>query len=194
MPRLFIAIDLPEAVKESLVLLQNGLRGARWVTRDNLHLTIRFIGEVSAEEAGEIYSVLGEVRAIPFIIKLGEIGVFSSRGKPRNVWIGVQDRSSIDTLKRQIDHSLLRLGINPEGRRYVPHVTLARLREKSSKLSDFLARLGTRRGAPVRVEQFVLFSSILAHTGAIYTPEVYYPLVSSRLNFERSAGTIIGNV
>jgi len=179
MPRLFVAIDLPEVVKESLVLMQNGLRGARWVARENLHLTVRFIGEVSAEEADEIHSVLGEVRAVPFIIKLGEIGLFSSGGKPRSVWIGVQDRSSIDILKQHIDRSLLRLGINPEGRKYVPHVTLARFREKPSKLSDFMPRLGTGRSVPVRVEQFVLFSSFLAHAGAIYTPEVYYPLVAN---------------
>ena len=179
MPRLFVAIDLPEVVKESLVLMQNGLRGARWVVRENLHLTVRFIGEVSAEEADEIHSVLGEIRAVPFIIKLGEIGLFSFGGKPRSVWIGVQDRSSIDILKQHIDRSLLRLGINHEGRKYVPHVTLARLREKSSKLSDFMARLGTGRSVPVRVEQFVLFSSFLAHAGAIYTPEVYYPLVAN---------------
>ena len=179
MPRLFVAIDFPEAVKESLVLLQNGLRGARWVARDNLHLTVRFIGEVSAEEAEEIYSVLGEVRAVPFILKLGEMGVFSSGGKFRSVWIGIQDRSSVDTLKQHVDHSLLRLGINPEGRKYVPHVTLARLRERPSKLSDFMARLGTGRSVSVRVAQFVLFSSFLAHAGAIYTSEVYYPLVSN---------------
>ena len=178
MPRLFIAIDLPGTTKDSLAILQNGLREARWVARENLHLTVRFIGEVSEEEVHEIHSVLAAVRGTPFTFEFGELGIFSSAKKLRSMWVGVQDGSSIEILRRQIDRSLFGLGFKPEGRRYIPHVTVARFRCRPTVLPDFMARTGFGTFPSVRVGQFILFSSFLTQTGAIYTPEAYYPLNS----------------
>ena len=178
MPRLFIAIDLPETTKDSLAVLQNGLREAKWVARENLHLTVRFIGEVSEEEVCEIHSVLAAVRGTPFTFEFGEIGIFSSAKKLRSMWVGVKDGSSIGTLRRHIDRSLFGLGFKPEGRRYIPHVTVGRFRCGPTVLPEFMARTGFGTFPSVRVDQFVLFSSFLTQTGAIYTPEAYYPLNS----------------
>ena len=178
MPRLFIAIDLPESTKDSLAVLQNGLREAKWVARDNLHLTVRFIGDVCQEEVHEIHSVLAAVRGTPFTFEFGEVGVFSSGKKLRSMWGGVKDGSSIEILRQQIDRSLFGLGFKPEGRRYIPHITLARFRCRPSVLLDFMARTGFGTFPSVRADQFILFSSFLTRTGAIYTPEAYYPLNS----------------
>ena len=92
--------------------------------------------------------------------------------------MGVKDGSSIEILRQQIDRSLFGLGFKPEGRRYIPHVTVARFRCGPSVLRDFMARTGLGTFPSVRVGQFILFSSFLTQTGAIYTPEAYYPLNS----------------
>ena len=178
MPRLFVAIDLSDAVKESILLLQNGLRGAKWVACDNLHLTLRFIGEVPDIEADDIHSALSKIRGFPFVLKLGGVGVFSSGSRPRSIWIAVEDRSAIDSLKCDIDRALVRLGFSPDGRKYIPHVTVARLKGRTSNLSEFVTRLGSMRSLSVEIDQFTLFSSFLARAGPIYTPEMYYPLTA----------------
>ena len=176
MPRLFIAIDLSDAAKESISLIQNGLRSARWIARENLHLTLRFIGEVSDLEAEDIHSALCKVRSLPFVLKLGGAGVFSSGIRPRSVWIGVQDRLPIISLKSDIDRALGSAGLGPDGRKYIPHVTVAKLMGRSSNISNFMPRLGSARRISVEIEQFVLFSSFLTRAGPVYTPEMHYPL------------------
>ena len=176
MPRLFIAIDLSDAAKESIFLIQNGLRGARWIARENLHLTLRFIGEVSDVEADDIHSTLSKVRSSSFVLKLRGAGVFSSGSRPRSAWIGVQDRSPIFSLKGDIDRALASTGFGPDGRKYMPHVTVAKLKGRSSNITDFMPRLGSMPSISVEIEQFALFSSFLARAGPVYTREMYYPL------------------
>ena len=176
MPRLFIAIDLSDAAKESISLIQNGLRSARWIARENLHLTLRFIGEVSDVETDDIHAALYRVRSLPFVLKLGGAGVFSSGSRPRNVWIGVQDRTPIVSLKSDIDRALGSAGFGTDGRKYIPHVTVAKLKGRSPTLSDFMPRLGSMPTISVEIEQFTLFSSFLTRGGPVYTPEMHYPL------------------
>ena len=176
MPRMFIAIDLSDVVKESILLLQNGLRGAKWIARENLHLTIRFIGEVSELEVDDIHSALCKVRSVPFVLKLGGAGVFSTGSRPRSVWIGVKNESPIVSLKSDIDSALARVGFGTDGRKYVPHVTVAKLKGRCSNLFDFMARLDYMPASSMEIGQFVLFSSYLSRKGPKYTPEIYYPL------------------
>ena len=179
MHRLFVAIDLPQEVKESLVALQGGLPGARWVGTEGLHLTLRFIGEVNSAEADDIHAALATVAGAPFMARLEGAGTFSGRGGPRVVWAGAVRDTALERLKRRVDAALRRAGCAPEGRKFAPHVTLARLRGASAERTDaFVAHIAPRIAAEFEVTEFVLFSSRLAPEGAVHTAEAVYPLVT----------------
>ncbi len=177
--RLFVAIDLPREVKEALVALQVGLPGARWVEAEGLHLTLRFIGEVSSDDADEVHDALASVAGAPFTARIEGSGTFPSRGAPRVVWAGTVRDAPLERLKRQVDGALRRAGCAPEGRKFAPHVTLARLKGASAeRTAAFVAHIAPRIGTTIEVREFVLFSSRLSHDGAVHTAEAVYPLAS----------------
>ena len=179
MHRLFVAIDLPQEIKESLVALQEGLPGARWVGIEGLHLTLRFIGEVDGAEADDIHAALATVMGSPFMARLESAGTFSGRGGRRVVWAGAVRDAPLKRLKRQVDAALRRAGCAPESRKFAPHVTLARLKGASDeRTADFVAQIAPRVAAEFEVREFVLFSSRLAPGGAVHTAEAVYPLVT----------------
>ena len=179
MHRLFVAIDLPQEVKDSLVALQGGLPGARWVGTEGLHLTLRFIGEMSSAEADDIHAALATVTGAPFMARLESAGTFSGRGGPRVVWAGAIRDTPLERLKRGIDAALRRAGCAPDGRKFAPHVTLARLRGASTERTDaFVAQIAPQIAATFEVREFVLFSSRLAPGGAVHTAEAIYPLAA----------------
>ncbi len=175
--RLFLAIALPEALRARLADLGRGLPGVRWLPPENLHLTLRFIGEVDRSLAEELDAALGQIRAPGFSLTLAGVGCFGAGEKVRSIWAGVETNPDLLGLQVKIEAALRRAGLPPEGRKFKPHVTLARLKGRSGvRLQDFLARGALYRGASFQVEDFVLFSSFLSQSGAIYTPEAAYPL------------------
>src|SRR5262249_41743342 len=139
MPRLFTGLEIPPAVAESLSGLRGGLPGARWIDPENYHVTLRFIGDVDDVVAHEVASMLGRVRRQPFEIRLEDLKSFGGR-KPRAVVAAVAPAPALMELQAEHERLMQRVGLEPEGRKFSPHVTLARLRESSSRqVADYLA-------------------------------------------------------
>jgi 2'-5' RNA ligase len=177
MVRLFVGVELPEDVQERLASLCGGVPGARWVPPENLHLTLRFIGEVAGGEADDIYHALSAVRPRSFNITLSGVGHFEKGNDVRALWVGVERNAELVALRDRIESTLVRIGLPPEGRRFTPHVTLARLRDTpAQRVSTFLAHNALFRAGPIQVSHFTLFSSFLQGSGAIHTAEADYPL------------------
>ncbi len=175
--RLFLALDLPWPLKERLSMLAGGLPGARWVPPENYHLTLRFIGETPKHRAEEIDAALLALRARGFSLTLAGIGTFAKGGRAVSVWAGVERNPQLDHLQNKIETALQRVGVEPERRRFAPHVTLARLDNvPEAKLVGYVQAHNLFRAEPVAVEHFTLFSSRLGKEQAVYTPEVEYEL------------------
>lgn len=175
--RLFVALDLPWMLKQRLAMLSGGLPGARWVPAENFHLTLRFIGETPAHRAEEIDLALSGLRARGFSLLLAGIGVFNRGGKPNALWVGVEKNAQLDHLQTKIETALQRVGLEPERRRFAPHVTLARLDNvPEAKLAAYVQANNLFRADPVPVECFTLFSSRLGKEQSVYTAEVEYAL------------------
>ncbi|HEY0421127.1 MAG TPA: RNA 2',3'-cyclic phosphodiesterase [Acetobacteraceae bacterium] len=175
--RLFVALDLPWPVRERLAMLAGGLPGARWVPRENYHLTLRFIGEVAAHRAEEIDLALAALRSRGFALTLSGVGVFEKGGRALSLWAGVERNASLDHLQNKIETALQRAGLDPERRRFTPHVTLARLDNVPPvKLMEYVQSHNLFRTEPIPVEHFSLFSSRLGKEAAVYEAEVDYAL------------------
>jgi 2'-5' RNA ligase len=178
MPRLFTGLEIPVALSESLSLLRGGLPGARWIDPENYHLTLRFIGDVDDDLAREIAWLLGKVRRRDFELRLDGLSSFGGR-KPRAVVATVAPSQSVMELHAEHERLMQRVGLEPEGRKYTPHVTLARLRDSSSwEVADYLSARGGYRSEPFSVSRFVLFSARASVGGGPYVVEAAYPLAA----------------
>jgi 2'-5' RNA ligase len=124
--RLFVAIELPQPIKDRLVALCSGLHGAKWAEPKQMHLTLRFVGDVDGPQASDIADALGQVFSPRFEIELAGLGDFSSRGRPNVLWVGVRPNAALTALQAKVESAVRRAGLALEGRRFHPHVTLAR--------------------------------------------------------------------
>jgi len=179
MLRLFVGLALPEPLRLSLSLLCGGVPGARWVDAGNLHITVRFIGEVDEGMASDIDAALLQVKAPRFTVALAGTGTFGTGRAPRTLWVGVEKNPALHHLHDRVESALMRLGLPPEPRRYAPHITLARLKPPGlslSHLQDFLGRHALYRAPPFPVEQFSLVASYPTKSGAIYEDQADYRL------------------
>lgn len=178
MPRLFTAIEIPAQVAQTLTLLRGGLPGARWIDPENYHITLRFIGDVDLAVAHEIASMLDRISRPAFELRLDGVASFGGR-KPRAVFAEVAPSPALMDLQAEQERLMQRAGLPPEGRKYTPHVTLARLRDSSSlQVANYLSERGSFRSAPFQVERFVLYSSRDSVGGGPYVVEADYPLQS----------------
>lgn len=177
MIRLFVALGLPEMVRQRLALVRAPLNGARWVPAENMHVTLRFIGNIDEPVANEIDDRLARIEAAPFELKLNGLGTFGSRGRVRTLWAGVERNPALEHLQTKVENACMRAGLPPEKRRFHAHVTLARCKDTlEDKVSGFVATYDGRDIPAVPVDEFVLYSSHTGRAGAIYTPEATYPL------------------
>jgi 2'-5' RNA ligase len=176
MPRIFTGLEIPAEIAQTLSLLRGGLPGARWIDPQNYHLTLRFIGDVDSTVAREVASMLDQLKRVAFQLRFDGLSSFGGR-KPRAVVAGVAPSPALLDLQAEHERVLRRIGLEPEGRKYVPHVTLARLRQSSSRqVADYLAGRGLFRSAPFAVDRFVLFSSRASVGGGPYVVEAAFPL------------------
>ena len=176
MPRLFTGIEIPAAIGQQLSMLRGGLPGARWIDPENYHLTLRFIGDVDDVTAHEAAHALGRVRRAPLDLHLHGITSFGGR-KPRAIVATMPQPQALMDLQAEQERLIRRIGLPPEGRKYLPHVTLARLRQSSSRdVADYLSARGLFRTPSFPVERFVLFSSRNSTGGGPYVVEASYPL------------------
>jgi RNA 2',3'-cyclic 3'-phosphodiesterase len=175
--RLFVALSLTNDLRQRLRTLCSGVREARWVEEQNLHLTLRFIGEVEEPELAYIMAALSSVQAESFDLTLSGVGHFESRNRIRSLWAGIQPCSALDALQQRIESVLTRHGIAPDGRNFSPHITLARLKQvPSAYVRDWLEGNSCFETSSFAVEDFTLFESYRARSGAIYTPLQAFPL------------------
>lgn len=182
MIRLFVALDLPDALRQRLALMGGGVPGARWQRPEQMHLTLRFIGEVEPPLFADICAALAGVTGAPFTTRLTGIGQFGDR-KPRAIWAGVERVEPLLRLQHKIEHALQRIGLAPEGRRYTPHVTLARLRNAPREaVATFCQAHNLFGSEPFPVTCFHLYSSHLSSEGSRYLIEESFPLAATALS------------
>jgi RNA 2',3'-cyclic 3'-phosphodiesterase len=164
-------------------MMRGGLPGARWIDPENYHLTLRFIGDIDDAWARDIAGLLGRVQRRPFELRLDGLAAFGGR-KPRALVASVAPVPQLLELQAEHERLLQRLGLEPEGRKYIPHVTLARLRDTSSwQVADYLSARGHFRSASFEVSRFVLFSSRSSVGGGPYVVEADYPLGARELRY-----------
>jgi 2'-5' RNA ligase len=179
MPRLFTAIEIPVHVASALSTLRGGLPGARWIDPEFYHLTLRFIGDVDDSMAHEVAFILGQVRRDAFELRLDGLSSFGGR-KPRAVVALAAPCQPLLELQSEQERLMRRIGLEPEGRKYTPHVTLARLRVSSShQVAEYLSARGHFRSPVIEVPRFVLYSSRDSVGGGPYVVEAEYPLMTA---------------
>jgi 2'-5' RNA ligase len=180
--RVFVAIEVPAEVRRAIgdliAKLENTCRGARWVRREAMHITLKFIGEVSEEKTARIRAALGSVSApLPMEIHFRETGFFPNAKHPRVFWADIEAPPSLAALAGAIERTLEPLGIPPELRPFQPHLTLARFKSEDGllQLCRELERLGPVDFGSTVAREFHLFQSALKPAGAVYTRLASYP-------------------
>ena len=176
MPRLFTGLEIPADVKLDLQIMQDGIPGARWMDPSNFHLTLRFIGDIEAGLAREIAHELDGVQLRPFRLALKGVGLFGGN-KPHSLYAGVEENGELRRLHDLHERICQVLGLPAEGRKFVPHVTLARLNQPDPRaLQRWIEVHSLYRSPGFAVSQFVLFSSRPLRGGGPYAVEEAYPL------------------
>ncbi|MFH1216219.1 MAG: RNA 2',3'-cyclic phosphodiesterase, partial [Pseudomonadota bacterium] len=172
MYRLFAAIDLQPDIAARLQGICYGVPGARWVQAEQMHLTLRFIGEVDGGVFRDIKEGLADVKAPAFSLQVKGLGFFPPRKTPRVLWAGIAPVEQVSGLRNRIENVLLGMGLAPEGRKFSPHITLARLQDTPlARLGRFLAGNGLFATEEFPVFEFHLYSSQLTSKGAFHTLE-----------------------
>jgi 2'-5' RNA ligase len=178
--RLFVAIPLPESLRSSLAMLGGGIRGASWVEDENLHLTLRFIGEVDGGTAEDIDQSLSAVRMPSAEVRIAGMGQFGEGKRPRLLYAAVERSPELVRLQERVETAVVRGGCPHERRKFAPHVTLARLKGTSMpSVQSFIAAHALFRPQPFVADRVVLYSSFLGGERAIYRAEAEYPLAGA---------------
>ncbi len=176
MPRLFTALEVPSVIGERLSFLRGGLPGARWIDAENYHVTLRFLGDVDERTASEAADLLVGVKRDPVQVSITELGVFGG-DRPRSIIARVQPNTELTELQAEHERLMRRAGLAPEGRKFTPHVTLARLRDVSAHaVADWLSLRGGGPALDYEADRFVLLSSRASTGGGPYMVEEAYPL------------------
>jgi 2'-5' RNA ligase len=179
MPRLFIALPVPEEIADELVTLQAGVPDARWVPAENFHVTLCFAGEVQGGPMRDLEEELGDVAGPAFPVAVAGVEQFSSGKQPRALVALVAKNDRLDWLQQKVSTVARNCGIELERRKFRPHVTLARFSqgaETGHHIAQFMASHSTFRAGPWLAQHFALYSSRSSRNGSIYTEEAGYPL------------------
>ncbi|MBT4710628.1 MAG: RNA 2',3'-cyclic phosphodiesterase [Alphaproteobacteria bacterium] len=174
--RLFTAIPLSTAITDRLGALCSGVPGVKWADPDQMHITLRFIGDVDGPTASDIAGALDGVRGEPFDLDLATIGHFGTGHRLRTLWVGVAESPGLEQLQFRVDRAVSTVMGPTETRKFHAHVTLGRLKRTTPNLAGYLAQHEPFRAGPVSVKEFVLYSSHLGSERAIHTAEARYPL------------------
>jgi 2'-5' RNA ligase len=176
MHRLFVAVRPPAPVRDRLIDAMDDSPELRWVGDDNLHLTLRFIGEVERPLADDIVAALARVRSEPFALSLAGVGMFDQRSGGA-LWAAVQPRDAVAALAAKVERACQAAGLAAERRAFHPHITIARYNRQSRLLArNFIERNAGLRSDPFAVTGFTLFESRLSRHGALYETVAAFPL------------------
>jgi 2'-5' RNA ligase len=176
MPRLFVALRLPRAMRARLIEVMGGVTHARWQRDDQLHLTLRFIGEVDRHRAADIAAALGAVHYPRFALALDGFGHFDRKGRVDTLWVGVTPHGEVRALYHKIDRALVAAGVAPEERSFRPHITIARFARSAGPLETLMPEFGGVASEPYAMTDVCLYESIPGPDGAVYTIVGRYPL------------------
>lgn len=189
MPRLFTALEIPLAARTRLSLMRAPINGARWVDAENMHITLRFAGDIDGRTADELADQLADVTVRPFIVTIAGAGAFGGRD-PRVLWAGVEMSRELEALYRANDRAARAAGLEPDPRGFKPHVTLARMRGVRQKaVAQFLGEYGDLRLEPFEVSRFVLLSARPGSGGPPYGIEAEYPFQGTDVADQRQSGS-----
>jgi 2'-5' RNA ligase len=176
MPRLFTGLELPAAVVGQLALMRGGVVGARWLEPEDYHITLRFIGDIDARAARDIDETLGDIHRPKAPVRFEELSWFGG-DKPRAIVAKVMPEPALMDLQAEHERRLRRIGVEPETRKYTPHVTLARLRgAEQAAIASYLAMHGAMVADSFTAERFALYSARAGSGGGPYVVEAAYPL------------------
>jgi 2'-5' RNA ligase len=174
--RLFVALPIPDSVASGLLMMQGGVPGARWQAREQLHLTLRFIGEVDGRDARDLDEVLSGIDVPAFDLQLHGVGQFGNK-QPHSLWVAARPNDLLDHLQRKVDSAIRRIGQPQDAHKFTPHVTLGRLRHPDlDKVREWLVTHALATSPEFAVDRFCLYSSKLTSDGSIYRVEQDYPL------------------
>ena len=176
MHRLFVALRPPAPIRDNLVDSMEGLDGARWQGDDQLHLTLRYIGEVERPFANELAEALQSIEMESFEVSLRGTGVFRRKGRAHTLWAAVEPQPQLLRLQRKVERACQAIGLEPEHRKFMPHVTIARLNASSAPVDSFVTSHADTRFGSWQADSFGLFESHLRSTGSLYREVVTYPL------------------
>jgi 2'-5' RNA ligase len=174
--RLFVAIRPPEPIRDLLIDAMDDSPALRWVGDEQLHLTLRFIGEVERPIANDITVELERVRSPAFSLSVVGVGKFEQRNGGA-LWAGVQPKAPAAALAAKVERAVQQAGLEPEHRAFMPHITLARWNRRNAEAVDaFLRRNADLRSEPFRIDRFILFESRLSRHGPHYEEIAEFPL------------------
>ena len=179
MPRLFVALPVPEEIADTLVALQSGVPDARWVPSEHFHVTLCFAGEVQGGVMRDLEEELSDIAGPPFSVAIAGVEQLSSGKQPRALVASVEKSDRLDWLQQKISTVARNCGIELERRKFRPHVTLDRFAsnaETGHHLAQFMASHSTFKAGPWIADHFALFSSRGGRNGSIYTEEAAYRL------------------
>ena len=168
-PPLFIAVTVPGTIAERLAALGGGIPGGRQVPAENMHITLRYLGEIDTMLADEICEALSIVSHSPFTLKVSGVGFFGKRRDPRLLYAGVRPHDELVMLHHKVEALLLQLRVPPRERKYHPHITLARLKSSPpQRIGDFVAANSLLESPPFEIRSFALHESHRRSDGSRY--------------------------
>jgi 2'-5' RNA ligase len=176
MHRLFVAIRPPQEIRDLLIDAMDDSPEFRWQEEEQLHLTLRFVGEVERPIAEDLAAALAGIRAEPFELRVSGVGRFEQRNSGA-LWAAVEPKPPLAALAAKVERVCQTAGFEPERRAFHPHITLARWKgRRTREVHEFLERRAGLVSAPFAVDRFILFESRLSRHGAHYEEVAVYPL------------------
>jgi 2'-5' RNA ligase len=179
MPRLFVALPLPEDIADDLAAMQEGIPDATWVPSENMHMTLAFIGEVDGGLQHDITEALATIDGPVFDLEVAGVDHFVEGRTPKVLFAAIPPTEALLRLQERISAVLRGEGVKLDRRKFRPHVTLARFgrrAEMGHHIAQFVAGNNLRRFGPFEVDCFRLYASQMRPDGAVYTVEAEYPL------------------
>ncbi len=173
--RLFIAIRLPQPVIDRLFDLMEGVENARWQSDEQLHLTLRFIGEVDRPQAEDLAQAISAIQFAPFDLQISGVGHFEKKGKIHAIWAGVEENTALTALQARVEHACQSAGLAAETRKFTPHVTVARLNQSAGDVHHWLNAHPQFSCPTFTVQHFFLCESHLSNNGSIYQYIARFP-------------------
>ena len=184
MKRLFLAIDLPERIIDDITATYMAIPGVRWIHEEQLHLTLRFFGELPGDRENLLVKTLTSVAMHPFFLRVKGAGHFPPRGEPRVLWLGIAPPDELSRLVSSVENKVTGAGFKREPRKFNGHITVARCRNASpERIARYLAANSLFTSEPFTVSAFHLYASHLGKDHATYIREVTFPLGTTGLPF-----------